>query len=208
MITKMLRGVSNRHDLYTVWADFLELSAIAISNGVSFDQDREDQYLKTAGRYDSKELMRLKELFHYFIDTFPTPGKDVLGKVFMELGIADKWKGQFFTPDDVCDMMTLCLIDKDTIQSSIDKKGFISMNEPSIGGGANAISFANHVTKLGFNHQRDVVVTGVDVDIKSVHMSYVQLSLMGVRAVIVHGNTLSMQEWSHWYTPMYVLRSK
>ena len=36
-------------------------------------------------------------------------------------------------------------------------------------------------------------------------MTYVQLSLYAVPAVIKHGNTLSMNEWSNWYTPAYML---
>lgn len=36
-------------------------------------------------------------------------------------------------------------------------------------------------------------------------MSYVQLSLMHVPAVIVHGNTLTLEEYSHWYTPAHIM---
>ena len=35
-------------------------------------------------------------------------------------------------------------------------------------------------------------------------MSYLQLSLLGIPAVIIHGNTLTVEEWSHWFTPAYV----
>ena len=30
------------------------------------------------------------------------------------------------------------------------------------------------------------------------------MSLLGIPAVIIHGNTLTVQEWSHWFTPAYV----
>lgn len=36
-------------------------------------------------------------------------------------------------------------------------------------------------------------------------MAYLQLSLLHVPAVIVHGNTLSPEEWSHWHTPAHIL---
>ena len=32
-------------------------------------------------------------------------------------------------------------------------------------------------------------------------MAYIQLSLYGIPAVVIHGNTLTMETWSHWYTP-------
>jgi hypothetical protein len=47
-------------------------------------------------------------------------------------------------------------------------------------------------------------VTAVDVDEKAAHMAYIQLSLLGVPAIVIHGNTLSLQEWSHWYTPAHI----
>jgi signal transduction histidine kinase len=42
-------------------------------------------------------------------------------------------------------------------------------------------------------------------DVPCVHMSYLQLALLHIPAIVVHGNTLSVQEWSHWYTPAHVL---
>ena len=36
-------------------------------------------------------------------------------------------------------------------------------------------------------------------------MAYVQLSLAHVPAIIVHGNSLSMQEWGHWFTPAHIV---
>jgi len=32
-------------------------------------------------------------------------------------------------------------------------------------------------------------------------MAYIQLSLYGNPAVIIHGNALTVEEWSHWFTP-------
>jgi hypothetical protein len=37
-----------------------------------------------------------------------------------------------------------------------------------------------------------------------VHMSYVQLSLLGIPGIVIHGNSLSLEEWSHWVTPAHV----
>ena len=36
-------------------------------------------------------------------------------------------------------------------------------------------------------------------------MAYLQLSLYGIPAVIIHGNTLTDEEWSRWYTPVYMV---
>ncbi len=36
-------------------------------------------------------------------------------------------------------------------------------------------------------------------------MAYIQLSLYGIPAVVIHANTLSAEEWSRWYTPVYII---
>ncbi len=39
-----------------------------------------------------------------------------------------------------------------------------------------------------------------------VMMAYVQLSLAGIQAKVVHGNTLTGNFHSCWHTPMYILK--
>jgi hypothetical protein len=36
-------------------------------------------------------------------------------------------------------------------------------------------------------------------------MCYLQLSLLGIPAVVYNGNTLSMEMYSEWRTPMYII---
>lgn len=208
-LAKGIRDVSARHDLYTIWCDWLQMTATALANAVEWDktvwQQRENEYLKTVGRYDKKEVERMVSLYHQLVAAFPTPGCDLLGQVYMALELGDKWKGQFFTPDDVCSMMAQSILDREETQRLISERGYVTLSEPSVGGGATVIGFANKMRELGFNYQRNLHVTAVDIDIKSVHMAYIQLTIMGIPAVIVHGNTLTLQEWSHWITPMHVM---
>jgi hypothetical protein len=59
--------------------------------------------------------------------------------------------------------------------------------------------------EMGFDYTTQMHVTAIDTDICCVHMSYVQMSLLGVPAVIFNGNTLSMEMNSVWYTPIHIL---
>lgn len=36
-------------------------------------------------------------------------------------------------------------------------------------------------------------------------MAYVQLSLLHIPAVVIHGNTLALEERSHWLTPAHIM---
>src|ERR1035438_3660342 len=58
---------------------------------------------------------------------------------------------------------------------------------------------------LGINYQQHLHVTAVDVDLKCVHMAYLQFALLHIPAVIVHGNSLSLEEFGRWYTPAHIL---
>lgn len=67
------------------------------------------------------------------------------------------------------------------------------------------IALARTIREAGFHEQQALHVTAVDVNIRAVHMAYVQLSLLHIQTIIVHGNSITLEEWSHWHTPARVL---
>ena len=52
------------------------------------------------------------------------------------------------------------------------------------------IAAACAIRNRGLNYQKCMKVVAQDLDWKSVYMCYLQLSLLGIRAVVVQGNTL------------------
>ncbi len=54
------------------------------------------------------------------------------------------------------------------------------------------------------NYQQNLHVTAVDLDSTCVHAAYVQFSLLHIPATVIHGNTITLEEFSHWFTPAYV----
>jgi hypothetical protein len=58
---------------------------------------------------------------------------------------------------------------------------------------------------LDVNYQQHLYVTAVDVDVKCVHMAYLQFSLLPIPAIVVHGNSLTLEEFSRWYTPAQIM---
>ena len=59
---------------------------------------------------------------------------------------------------------------------------------------------------LGVNYARNCFMEANDVDIRCVHMTYLQLALAGVPAIVRHQNTLTRECWSSWYTPAYLFQ--
>jgi type I restriction-modification system DNA methylase subunit len=208
-IIKLIQKVSYRHQIWQVFSDFLELSAIAISNAVdrTHQEEREKQYMNSISRYEPKEIQIFPELYGELVlaleDELTGGGPvDVLGYVFHSLELHNKWTGQFFTPSHICEMMgQIALGDRDSV---INERGYLTVSEPCAGSGAMVLGFAKAMQQKKYNYCSQMVVTAVDVDLKCVYMTYLQLSFYGIPAVVIHGDTILVKEYSRWLTPAYI----
>lgn len=210
-IIKVIRKLSVTHSTWEVFQDFLAVSAISISNCVDWGpkKEREAEYMRIINKYSPKEQKELaailgllvSELEHLCQTTGPY---DVLGEVFHGLELHNKYHGQFFTPFNICDMMGRMTVGDET-DKVIQEQGYISLCEPCVGAGGMVLGFAKAMKENKLNYQTELCVTACDIDIKCVHMAYLQFSLFGIPATIIHGNSLSLEQWSVWYTPAYML---
>jgi len=208
-LCKALTSVSDRYSTWQVFEDWLKISAIAISNAVDwqFRDEREKEYFEIIKKYNKGELNRLADCLGILVKSldksFNTVGYyDLLGKVFHALELHNKYHGQFFTPFHICECMgRMNLGDGDLL----NEQDFISCLEPCIGSGGLVLGLAKAMQVKDFNPQQQLLVTGVDIDIQCVCMAYLQLSLFGIPAVVIHGNSLTVEQWSVWRTPAYIL---
>jgi hypothetical protein len=204
---KLITSVGAHYGIWEVFTDFLKLSAISLANAVDHGPrraEREAQYLQTVKRYERKHLDLFPQMLADLVLAMEDQPGNILGQVYGELKLTDKWKGQFFTPDPVSRFMAEILLAGD-VQSQIEEKGFITVQEPAIGSGAMVINFALAMKGKGINYQQTMLVTGLDIDIKAIYMSYIQLTLLHIPAILVHGNALSMEVYDTWHTPAYIL---
>lgn len=205
------KGLSGyKWDYWTLWTDFIEMMAISISNAVDLRQKnvREERFKDITKKYTLEEMNIFKQMYADLVVDLEMDPRDVLGEIFMELGLGDKWKGQFFTPHSLSRVMTTITLSKDKIQKSIDDKGFVTINEDACGGGATLIASFNHIRQLGFNPQEILLIDASDIDRRACYMTYIQLSLLGANAVIRERDGLAprtKEDTSTWYTPFYIL---
>lgn len=190
-----------------VMADFVEMGAIAMSNAVDrrMFSEREPKYLKLIAKYKREHQFIFRQLLEELTEAQSVEPGDILGRLYMQIGAANADSGQFFTPPCISSLVSRLCVDEDNMRKQIEKRGFVTLNEPTAGAGAMVISFAFEMLRLGFNFQNCLHCTLVDVDHRAALMSYLQLSILHIPAVVVHGNTLTMEEYSHWYTPAHVL---
>lgn len=182
-------------------ADFTELAAIAIQQSTNFTKAREERYMDTVERYEPDEVKLLPQLLGITTQALELQFCDFLGELFQELELSSKWHGQFFTPYPICKMMASMTLDTKPFANG----GVVSISEPACGGGAMIIAACEHLKEKDINYQRQLKITATDVDLTACHMAYIQLSLLGCNAVVVHGNTLSVEEYNHFETPISLL---
>jgi len=207
-LVKLIQDNGYRHHIHDVFRDFMELAACSVSNTIDplNAAVREERYMQVIGKYDAAEQQRFPKMFATLVDALEDGPDDVLGAVFGELEQGNARTGQFFTPYSLCRLMAEMTVgDGDEIRAEIDRKGFITASEPAVGAGAQIIALAEAMQKAGLNYQEHLHVTAVDVDARAVHMAYLQLSLLSIPAIVVLGNTLTLEEREHWRTPAHFL---
>lgn len=212
-ILKTIQRLGERHSVWNVFSDFVELGALCIANSVDKRSEvwdkREKLYLDTIGKYRPEEQKLFPEMFADLVEaleyelTWRNAPADVLGTLFHELELHNKYKGQFFTPQNVCDMMGAITFGDGS--ELFKDNSFISLCEPCCGSGAMIFGFARAMMEKDFNYCTQLVVDATDIDLKCVYMCYLQLALYGIPGVVIHGNTLTLEEWSRWYTPVYIM---
>ncbi len=222
-LVKLIQSFSHGHHLHTVFSDFVELSALAISNSVDRSQyeAREKRYLDIISKYKPEEVGRFPQMLGMLTESFEirTQGMrktssaglamtsggltDVLGETYMMLELGNARAGQFFTPYHVSRLMTMMTIGDGG--AAVRDHGFMRVQEPACGAGGMVIAVAESLHDAGHNYQQAMHATCIDIDPCCVHMAFVQLSLLHIPAVIVHGNALTLDVWGLWYTPAHVL---
>ena len=73
--------------------------------------------------------------------------QDILGGLYMELGLSNSNNGQFFIPPAISELMAML-----SFGDAIDKlDSFITLSEPACGSGGMVLDFAKQVINKGHN---------------------------------------------------------
>lgn len=202
-VIKILESFRPLHRLHRVWEDFVGSAACAISSAVepARRDAREAEYAKIQARYSPEEMAKFSQCLAHVAMALEDRYQDFLGSLYMGLDLGNAGTGQFFTPYEVSLLMAQMLHgQRDLAEWVRERSGFITMNDPCVGGGAMLIAAAEQFRDQGLPTHRTLHVTGVDIDRTAVQMSYIQLSLLNVPAIVLHGNSLSPEPYKGWNT--------
>ena len=213
-IIKKIETAIYRIGKYQLITDVLECGAIAISNTVDFSSyaEREEQYKKVMEKYQPEEQKILSEVFTMIYQLLSSVVyddgcfDDYLGELFMRCEQGNSGTGQFFTPYHVSKLMAKMILGSEVVEKA-EKDEVITVNDPCCGGGGMLMA-ALDVLKNDYhiNYTRNCFIDCGDIDRRCVYMTYLQLSLAGVPAIVKHQDAISRELWSVWRTPAYIFQ--
>uniref|UniRef100_UPI003F491EFB N-6 DNA methylase n=1 Tax=Cupriavidus taiwanensis TaxID=164546 RepID=UPI003F491EFB len=162
-LLSLIKSFGYRHSTNDVFSDFVEMSALAISNAVDRHhyEPREKRYLEIAKKYDRDELGRFSAMLGALTMTFEERVQrlvpngdglaDILGQTYMMLDLGNERAGQFFTPYTVSRLMAG--INVGDGNPYVDRDGFVTIEEPACGAGGMVIACADALHDAGRNYK-------------------------------------------------------
>lgn len=202
-ILKIIETLSYTRRGDDIFRDWCSMFASSIQNscrpfhGPEWEKT-EKRYTDVAKKYSQDELSKMSEMCAFLTELFERDTfRDHLGSIYMETFGGNKNLGQCFTPMSVCECMA-----GTAVSESVGEMEFVRMADPACGGGATLIAACGEMHSKGFDYQRRCEIEAADLDTLCVDMCFIQLSLIGARARVMHMDSLSGKCFEIYETPM------
>lgn len=203
---KLLEKMSHNRYLIDVFSEVVHMMALSLWSPFALNdhEEVEKEWQTYRDRFTDAEYEYIKEAFALVVDTLEKKREEFLGTVLEAIGAANTHNGQFLTPNSVAQLMAGV-----TAPDMEDYKPgqIIKMNDPACGASVLLIASAEECVKRGIR-QSDLLVEAGDIDRRGCDISYIELSLLGYAAVVLHQDGLSREMYSKpMYTPGYFLHA-
>ncbi len=184
-----------------VFKDFLTLCTCSLAQPFYRSYEIEQRYLNTVKQYTKEQAEEFSKLLALLVMSLEEKHQDFLGQVYMQLNLGNVANGQFFTPYHISKLMSE--INFIEIENKLKDQEFITLSDPCCGSAGMIIAFAETMKNKGYNYQNQLYVEVIDIDEMCFMMACIQLSLLGVGARVIHGDSLTLNFHKVLYTPFY-----
>ena len=188
-----------------IFSDFLTMSAYSIAQPFYRSEAIEQKYLDIAKQYSKEQVDVFGQMLALVVSALEEKFQDFLEQVFSTNDMGASHKGQFFTPYHVSKLMSE--LTGYNIRIDMENKDILTLSEPCCGSGGMVIAFAESMKESGYNYQKQLFVEAIDIDDLCFKMTYIQLSLLGVPARVMRGDTIAYKFHETLYTPMYFINN-
>lgn len=203
--TTKLENLDRSKNIATVFKDFLTLCTCALALPFYRSDKLEQIYLDTVKSYTKEQANEFSQMLALLVSALENEFQDFLGKVYMSLEFGSSANGQFFTPYCVSKMMSE--INFIEVEEKLKANDFITLSDPCCGSSCMIIAFAETMKNNNYNYQKQLFVEVIDIDEMCFMMSYIQLSLYGIPARVMLGDSLAWKFQRVFYTPLYFVNN-
>ena len=193
------------NDVWQIYNDFL------LINAENFRKLVDKNFITNhniCDKYNNIEINLFNDMLIILEELMKSNKKDHLGDLLMVLEMANKLNGQFFSPFDISLLASTTGISRDEVDIKIKEKGYITLHEMSVGGGAIVIAVAKLLSEWGYNPKESLLVVCNDLDKKAIYASYIQFTLLNIPAIILEMDTLTQEVKDSWKTKGYYRKCK
>ena len=199
-----LQGLSHSRSQHRVFSDWLEVTAVSMhqlpyhSGNLQKDEAFERLeaiYMERIKPYTREELITFRAMMQIVLTVHHSSSGDFLGEIAGEADLLNARGGQFFTPYRICQL--IAGVSLSDIRGGVEKKGVVIISDPAVGAGALIMASAEEIAKQGIDPCAHVQFDCTDVSRDAFNMAYIQLSALGLQAVVHHGNTITQEMWEH-----------
>lgn len=190
------------HKPFRVFDDWCEIMFCAIAAVTARTPDRSRQLMQqqaeASAKYTPEDIRTMEAMLGVAQAALSKGGRDFLGEACGLLGALDGGVGQYFTPFEVSRMIVR--MTAPDVARIIREQGHFRGADPAAGSGGMIVAMADQISDSGAD-LGDAFFEAVELVPATYHMLFVHLSLRGVAARAVCGNSLTQQVQQSAYTP-------
>lgn len=201
----VFRDTARNQRRWEVFSDFITLAASELDMARIRTPENIERSREICAKYSESDIRNLHALFGLMVCALEAKFHDFLGAIFMELELGDDRNGQYFTPYNVQSLMAKLLMPD--IDETIRREGFVTVSDPASGAAGMIVAYAEYLLEAGYNPSEQMFGSCIDIDPIAADMAFIQLSLLGIPAEVVTGNTLTMHLNRVRYTPVYYINN-
>lgn len=190
---------------WDVFRDFITLAASELDLARIRTPENMESSREICAKYGDSDIRNLHELFCLMVCALEAKFHDFLGAIFMELELGDDRNGQYFTPYHLQSLLAKLVMPD--VKQTIRTEGFVTVSDPASGAAGMIIAYAENLLEAGYNPSEQMYAQCVDIDPIAADMSFIQLSLLGIPAQVVTGNSLTLECSRTRYTPVYYINN-
>ena len=179
------------------FSEFCLISRLSFQQVLRFDREREEKIIQM--QRASKNPKGYAEALSVLVNALEYRTGDFLGEWAGLNNALDHRSGQVFTPYYVSKMIAQFSV------GNLKRQEIpLSINEPTCGAGSMVIAAFETLRELGYG-PRDFYVIAQDIEALCVNMAYIQCTLLGIPAIVRHGDTLLNQIYCEYPTLPFVM---